>query len=254
MEARLPEPRASFDAARDHLEGLILRLIAPETTSMSHSDVENFIVRDGRETLRLLYQAHLDLRSQARPIAPVVGADGVVRGHRRVGTVGLKSMLGEVSVTREGYRAREATGVYPLDGALNLPAQLYSFPLEKYVAVEASKTSFEETSAAVEAATGQVVAKRQAEEVAGRAAIDFEAFYETRKFKPDTDDGAGSIIAITGDSKGVAIREEDLRPATKKAAAKRRQAAAGRHPEITTTPRKKEKDHRKRMAMVAAVY
>lgn len=252
MEARLPEPAATFDAARDHVEGLITRLTDGKALSMAVSEVEVFTARESQETIRLLIQAHLDLRAHARPASPVIGSDGMERRHRRVQTVPLRTTVGEVTVTREVFTARDvAGGRAPLDADLNLPGELYSFPLQKRVAVEVSKGSFEEAVEAVKATTAAAVPKRQAEQIAECAAIDFSAFYAHRKAS-GTGEGTGPILAITGDCTGVVMREEALRPATRKAAAKRRAAASPAGPE--TAPRKDKKDSRKRMAMVAAVY
>jgi hypothetical protein len=78
-----------------------------------------------------------------------------------------------------------------------------------------------------------------------RAAEDMEAFYEYRHVAANA--GTGEILAITTDGKGVSMRHEDLRPATRKAAEKRR-------PKRKKRRSKGEKGATRRMAQVAAVY
>jgi hypothetical protein len=92
--------------------------------------------------------------------------------------------------------------------------------------------------------TGAAVPKRQVEELTARAAQDFDAFYATRAATiEDTDD----LLVMSFDGKGVAMRHDDLRPATRKA------AEAGRR-KLSTRLTKGEKRNRKRMAQVATIY
>ena len=51
----------------------------------------------------------------------------------------------------------------------------------RLAALEAPRGSFEDARDAIRAHTGVEIAKRQVEDLAGRAAVDFEAFYERRE-------------------------------------------------------------------------
>jgi hypothetical protein len=93
-------------------------------------------------------------------------------------------------------------------------------------------------------ATGAVIGKRQAEELAMRAAADIDAFYENRRPGPAPDDRA---LVLTFDGKGIVMRPDGLRPATAKAAAATRRKLATR-----LSPG--EKNGRERMAELACVY
>jgi len=95
--------------------------------------------------------------------------------------------------------------------------------LQRRVAEEAAKNSFDEVVETIPKTTGGNVPKRQAEEVVQRAAQDFDAFYETRKCCCSEEEATGSVLAITADGKGVVLHERDLREKTRKAAEKRRQ-------------------------------
>jgi hypothetical protein len=86
------------------------------------------------------------------------------------------------------------------------------------------------------------VPKRQVEELAKRAAADFEAFYEKAERAEAKD---GDVVVISADGKGIVMRPDALRPATAKAAASKKLAAR---------LSKGERRYRKRMAEVAAVY
>ena len=65
-------------------------------------------------------------------------------------------------------------------------------------------------------AKGTKVPKRQVEELARRAAQDFDAFYLQRAVSAE--ETTPSILAISADGKGVVMLRRDLREATRKAA------------------------------------
>jgi hypothetical protein len=129
-----------------------------------------------------------------------------------------------------------------------MPPQLYSFGLERLVAQEVAKVSFAQSAATVERTTGAHVPKRQVEEIALRSARDFDGFYcEVERAAALGAADSGPILVITADGKGVVMRKEDLREATRK-------AAESREHKLTTRLSKGEKRNAKRMAEVAAVY
>jgi hypothetical protein len=164
--------------------------------------------------------------------------------------VPLKTVVGDVEVTRVAFGARGNESLHPLDAALNLPPEVYSLGVRRRAAIEASRNSFDETVATIGETTGTTLPKRQAEQLVRRAAADFDDFYETRRAAATSaadEQTTGEILVITSDAKGIAMRKEDLREATRK-------AADTHEPKLATRVSPGEKRHRKRMAMVAAVY
>src|ERR1019366_3069523 len=116
-----------------------------------------------------------------------------------------------------GYRlAGEDSARFPLDEALNLPAELYAFALRERVADEASAGSFDRTVNQVDRTTAGHVPKRQSEALAIRASRDFEEFYAGRE--PPANDALSSnaLQVMSADCKGVTMRPEALRDATRK--------------------------------------
>jgi hypothetical protein len=85
-----------------------------------------------------------------------------------------------VTVSRMAYRAPGRGNLHPAD-ALNLPVELHSHGLRKLAASEAPRGSFQDATDGIERACGQQLAKRQVEELAQIAAVDFEDFYEKRR-------------------------------------------------------------------------
>lgn len=237
-----------FKVAMESFSGLVDRLRSEETAHMSHSDLEKFLEKEGREVLRQLLQAHLDLRAEAQVEGPVIGADSVERTHHRDGERSLETLLGEVKVARDGHGARGKKTLFPLDAELNLPGDSYSFGIRLRAAEEASKGSYEAAVEVLRKHSGAKIAKRQLVEIVRRAAQDFDTFYMARRLQWQTEAlESGDILVLTFDGKGIVMRHDDLRPATKAAAARRNRKLDKR---LT----KGEKRNSKRMSEVAAVY
>jgi hypothetical protein len=128
---------------------------------------------------------------------------------------------------------------------LNLPEEEYSHGLRRRAAEEAAKVSYKETVDFLARYTGGKVAPRQTQELVRRAARDFDAFYEEGldPGREETED----LLIMSLDGKGIVMRRDHLREATRKAA-EEATAKLGRRLS------KGEKRDRKRMATVAAVY
>jgi hypothetical protein len=233
-----------FGSAQQQGEAMEKHLRSPEAMLQTHTELEAYVEEQGREYQRLLLQAHLELRSARERPVDVRGADGVPRTKRRLRARALMTVVGEVEVPRLAYQAPGIDALHPMDAALNLPDELYSHSVRRRVAEQATARSFDEVVEEIRQTTGADVPKRQAEELTARAAQDFDAFYATRAVTAeDTDD----LLVMSFDGKGVAMRHDDLRPATKKA------AEAGRR-KLSTRLTKGEKRNRKRMAQVATIY
>jgi hypothetical protein len=236
----------SFSASRELFESVAGFLDGTEAAGLEHAELETQLQSRGRELVRQLMQDHLDLRAQREQrLEEVADAEGVARGGVETGHERrLTTVFGEVTVTRLAYRRRGHSNLYPADAALNLPVEKHSHVLRKLAAIEASRGSFDDTADAIDRATGVRLGKRQVEELAGRAAVDFEDFYDQRRPPP----GAGrDVLVLSADGKGIVMRPEALRPATAK-------AAATSTTKLATRLSKGEKRNRKRLAEVGAVY
>ena len=157
----------------------------------------------------------------------------------------LGTVFGEVTVSRIAYRAPAHRNLHPADAALNLPVERHSHGLRKLAALEAARGSFDDAVEAIERACGQQLAKRQVEELAQIAAVDFEDFYQARK---PARCKRGDLLVISADGKGIVMRPDALRP--KAALARTRQGP--KHPQ--TRLASAEKSNYKRMAEIGAVY
>jgi hypothetical protein len=235
-----------FAASRESFEQLISLLESAHAASLEHGELERSIESSGTELLRLLYQDHLDLRAwREQRLEEVVGSNGVVRRYAEADhTRPLCTIFGEVTVGRLAYRRKGAANLHPADGALNLPGELYSHGLRRLAAIEASRGSFEEAGQAIGRSSGGHVPKRQLEQLACRAAVDFEDYYADRQVEPADEK---DVVVISADGKGIVMLPAALRKATA-------DAAARSAPKLATRLSKGEKRGRKRIAEVGAVY
>ncbi|MGH3952241.1 MAG: ISKra4 family transposase, partial [Pseudonocardiaceae bacterium] len=236
----------AFAASRSRFDALTGWLTGDQAGGLDHAELESMLAADGRELLRQLLQDHLDLRAvREERLGGVADEAGVPRravetGHPR----GLTTVFGAVTVTRTAYRRRGHANLHPADAALNLPAGRHSHGLRRLACVEATRGSFDDTLQAVERATGQKLAKRQAEQLVHAAAVDVDAFYASRCTPAGVRE---QVLALSADGKGIVMRPDSLRPATQRAAKTSR-------PKLGSRLSKGEKRNRKRLAEVCAVF
>jgi hypothetical protein len=236
-----------FQSSRAQFEQVIAFLESADALQLQHGAVEERLTHDGRELLRRLFQDHLNVRSAAeRRLPQVTGADGARRRESRELDVGLGTVFGGVRSVRLVYQAAGLPGLAPMDAVLNLSPGYYSHGIRKLVAEQAAKDSFEEVVAEVEVITGCAVGKRQVEELAAAAASDFDVFY-TQYPAASWSITPTALLVLSFDGKGIVVRTQDLREATRKA------AIEGKH-KLDKRLAKGEKRNRKRMAEVATVY
>jgi len=238
--------RDAFAQARESFGAIETFLGSKEACSLRESDLERELEKRGRELMRQLLEAHIEVRGPGEAAAPVKGTDGEERVQQRLHDRGLETVFGEVRIERAGYVAKGMDSLHPMDADLNLPQELYSHEVRRRVGWAAAGSSFDEVIGMLSETTGAHVGKRQVEELVIRAAEDFDAFYkEGYGFRPW--EQSGPIMVVTVDGKGVVMRHEDLREATQK------KAETTRH-KLTNRLSRGEKRNSKRMATVAAVY
>lgn len=248
IQTRTTTEEKPFANSQHVFNDLTARLGSAAVLKMTHGDLERLLEKDGRELLRQLLQDHLDLRGPGEACAEVVGTGGIGLPHARPRERGLKTIFGTVTVSRLGYSAHGEETLFPRDAELNLPPELYSHGVQRRAGEEVTKSSFDQAGAAIASTTGTTVPKRQLEELTARAAMDFDGFYETRSADSVRQAGkTGPILALSTDGKGIVMRPESLREATRKAAAKRDHKMSKRLS-------RGEKRNCKRMAQVATVF
>ena len=248
MQAQAIKKENPFSYSQEKFNEIVTKLSSAELLRKEHGEVERLLKVEGFELLRRLMQDHLDLRADRETRIDIVGVDGNERPHTRPTERQLEMLFGTVRVGRMGYSNKGVSRLHPLDGELNLSPDLYSHGVRRQVAEAGSKESFDEVVAELEITTGARVAKRQVEELAQRAAKDFDSFYETKSVQTQEQVAeTGSVLVLQTDAKGVVMHKQDLRPQTRKAAQKRTRKMSKRLS-------RGEKQNAKRMAQVASVY
>lgn len=237
-----------FSAARDEFEQMASWLNS-DAVPATAADIERAIATRGRELLRKLLQARFDVLylGECVELERTGAPEGVeVRARKRH----LESEFGRVRLWRHGASQPGKPAQFALDQQLNLPRQLYSHPLRERTADEARTGAWDQAVERIDRSTGGHVPKRQAEEQTIEAAQDFEAFYDQRLQPANDTLSERALLCMSSDSKGVAMRPEALRDATRKAAEAERAEAVRGDP---MAPKKLRK-HDKRMAVVTAVW
>jgi hypothetical protein len=209
----------------------LARLVAGAAGAVTLDAMELLVEEQGRELLRGVVQAGLDVQAAGEVrLAGVTGADGVVRaraerGHRRR----VVTRFGEVVAERMRYRPAVpgAGSFFPRDGVLNLPLSGYSWGLRRLVVMFARECSYEQAGEFLLAVTGVAVGRRQLEEIVAAAAADAAAFCDAPAPVPGPAARAAWRAAgwpgepgllplvLSADGKGVPMRPESRRARTR---------------------------------------
>jgi len=218
---------ALFDGLREQVESMISWVKSDDAFALEHDQLESRALAGGFEAMRIFTEAHLELRTaREERRADVTDADGDARMTAEDGQEHTRIMVyGPVRTSRIAYKRYRKPNLYPQDAELNW-AVLHSFSagVVQRVARASGIVPFEQAAAQVSAAGAIKIGKRQAEELAVGAVIDFEAFYAARRPAPCP---AGTGLLITADGSAFPVLPRALRPATAKAARARAAAASG---------------------------
>ncbi|MFF3277430.1 ISKra4 family transposase [Streptomyces chrestomyceticus] len=247
----MPSSSDCFVTATKLFEILVTDLAAPAAGKLPHHELEELLEERGRDLLRQLFQDHLDLRERREQEAVerqrprVIGSDGLLRprlerGHERL----LTTVFGTVTVNRCAWRCLEATNVHPADAMLSLPKGRHSHGLARLAVLEATRVSYDAAREAIGRRCGPVLGKRRLAGLLINAARDIDSFYDAQVVEPCT---ASTVLVLSVDGKGIVMRPEALREATRQAALKRQHT-------FRTRLAAGEKSARKRMATLGAVY
>src|SRR5882724_7017515 len=238
-----------FSRAREQFDEMV-DLLGGVGAPTTHADLEDTVIKLGTVLMRKLIQARLDLlyeRERAHWAGYRREAGVEVRARDRQ----LETQVGRLVVRRFGVkRQADEAARFPMDKQLNLPANLYSHPLRERVTDEAQRGAWEQAVQQIAQRTGGHIPKRQAEQLAIQTAQDFEAFYEQRPLPVNDTLSDAALLLLSSDSKGITMRPEALRDATRKAA----EAEAADVVKGDPMASKPARCHDKRMAIVTAVW
>lgn len=216
MQPQLPSECEVFTAATQSFESLRAWVADDARASAGHASIERHVLTEVREIGRRFIQAYLDLqalREQCLP-QPKAASEGA---KPRMLARNLDTVLGTVRAQRVAWQARHRATVIPLDRVLDLPRELYSYGVQRFVAEQAETMSFGRTGLALRA-MGIEVPRRQREQIVLRMAKDFDDFYATRPLPANDTLRPGALLVMSADSVGVRVVHGSLREDTRKAA------------------------------------
>ena len=239
--------KSAFDRAADTFMALKAHMHSADALRMTHAELEAHVIERTRNIARDVLQGHLDLRTLAERPVCVVGEDGVRRAERRASSRQLRTLVGQVVLGRLLYQAPGVHGLAPQDAALSLARDSFSMGVRRCVAEEASSGSFDNVVVAIRKTSGSTIAKRQVEQLARASVADFEEFYSSIEWEPES---AEQLLVLTMDGAGIIMRTDSLRPATRALAEKESEQPQA-WPDRTKSG---EKPNRRRAAEVGAVY
>lgn len=239
-----------YGTARTQFDG-IMQWIRGEQCPAGHAELEEGIEEQVRELARQLFQGRMDRLFYLERERVLKGRKPP--GEARIRKRALETRFGRVAVRRHGFRASGALiTAFPLDRSLRLPPETYSHGLRKLVAEEVRAQSVDRSVERVDETTAGHVPKRQAEQLLVRAAQDFGDFYAMRERQDPANDQChpSTLLMLSCDGKGIAMRPEALREATRKEAAREQHDATRGDPTST----RRDRRHTKRMATVTAIW
>ena len=237
--------RSTFEESFDQLEEIIEQLTRRANVRMNIDDIESIVNREGRELERKLLEKHISYRGFGDVGSELMDNSGVKRTYKIIRQRKLMTIFGEVCFKRVGYYKPGIPCIFPLDAQMNLPKSKYSYLLQKYIVHDAVRNSYSEVIDSIRRTTGLTISKSNIENIIRNAARYFDEYYSLNKEIHKVE--GQSILVLSIDGKGVAMKTQDLRECTKLKLIEERQSNKSR---LMTG----EKKNKKRMAAVASVY
>jgi len=158
--------------------------------------------------------------------------DGKKLKHVATRPITHTTIFGEIKINREYYHKALEGSVFPLDSQINLPDRTYSYLLERFSMGVALNDSYDESKKYINELFGINLPSSSIQKMSEKSSRYFEEFYKEKKIDSTR---AGEVIVVSGDGKGLPIKNE------KNSEPKKR---LGRG----------EKNGKKKMALVGTVY
>lgn len=249
IQARNERGIEYFAQAREKLDELIKHLAELEIETLATT--EEYLRREGDELLRLLLQARLDVLFERERTE--LGRKKRVRGiGARANDHSIESLFGRVTHRRHAVVEAGKPWQFPMDEALNIPADLYSHSVRRRVGEEVAHGSFDHAVEQISRTTAAHVPKRQAQQLTVRAARDVEAFYVERSQTANDTVSDRGLLLMSSDGAAIRVINDSLREPTRRAAEKSEKAPTP--PRGDPTARPPVKPHQTRRAIVTAVW
>jgi hypothetical protein len=196
----------------------LLSWTAGEAGLSDFGEREDVLAAEGRELLRLLLQATLDLDAAREERAEgVTSAAGIRHGIAEDGQgKGVTSVFGPVRAVRTAYRNRREDNLCPADARWILAGDPYSMGMRSLAFYHLATSGYGQAQEVIAARTGVTVGRAQLAGLAADMAAWTGDFYEQRSLDAEEDEQpGGDVIMMQADGKGIAMRPEHRKGAGK---------------------------------------
>lgn len=228
----------SFDAekriadATDQFKELC-RYVVEEGQGNDAYAVEKHLFRESFKMLLDLMAAYFDTKQGGDVGTGIETEQGDYLPRERLKPKRFVCVFGELQLQRYYYHEDNVGSVFPLDQETNLPQRCYSYVVQEFLQRHDCRMTYDEAIKEMTDLFGFAPYKHTIEDMAGEAAQDEQAYYDSHP-APDPD-SEGDILVCAMDGKGV--------PQVK-----------GQPAESKVRLARGEKRSRKKEATVAAVY
>ena len=187
--------------------GEILQALTSESWQrLELHEVERRVFVHVLELGLLLLRAFLAKRGSGRPARLV--SDGRTIPYHSQKTTTYFSIFGKLVISRAYFWSESSGGgVCPLDAELNLPARQYSYFLQEFATLFATRDAYEKVTDVLERVFGVKLWKQGTEILVRETGAEVQAFYEQKGPVPPKSEGA--ILVNGADGKGVPIRRPE---------------------------------------------
>lgn len=183
----------------------VLTFVRREAQGMEIGEVERQLISLVMEVGRAALQEFVAVKGTGYAGKEVVDAQGNRCPYVRDRSCTYRSIFGTIPIRRAYYHAAGSSGIFPLDGDLNLPERGYSYLVQEFSSRLAITTSYENAQEILRSFFPIKMPIRSLESIVGDVCDEVDRFYE-EKAQPKVSSEAVVTVA-TVDKKGVIIRK-----------------------------------------------
>ena len=208
LENAFVEQRNNLHRIRDYVEGSAL----DEQLHEVEENLFRMLLSYGHSLLKEVVARHGDGRSESQ----VANDKGEILRYHSCKSREYLSIFGTLQIHRAYYWKKGITGVFPLDQALNLPENKFSYLLLKWTQCRIVNDPYDESVESMNKILGLSLHKQGQEEAVKNVSANVKKYYqEEDEISPASE---GEVLIATADCKGVPMvpSERSNQPKTRK--------------------------------------
>ncbi len=182
-----------------------LTFVRREAQEMEIGEVERRLISLVMEFGRAALQEFVAVKGTGYAGKEVVDAQGNRCPYVRDRSCTYRSIFGTIPIRRAYYHAAGSSGIFPLDGNLNLPERGYSYLVQEFSSRLAITTSYKNAQEILRSFFPLKMPIRSLESIVGDVCDEVDRFYEEKA--PPKVSSEAVVTVATVDKKGVIIRK-----------------------------------------------